>query len=300
LEEKIIKFKTYLYECEDLLNKWLREAADGTAESDAEVTLGSNKSDTDSVSITFSKGAGGVKLNKNRRKTIDEFISKLERDHLDMELSYGKLFQELGYTFLSTVNEETTEEDDDEYRELNDRVTSALEDITSNKAENESQMDKIKFTLDDLRLRINDMRKKFRTFIAKTSKPAPAHRSLTSTKKRGQAIELSDEDIEEDEEDQDEEDDDDDDDDDDENEDLINVCVYVKSQAKIITFKVLRKCKVKELKAILMDKLGDTKLNSLDDIVLTYNNAQLVNNVYTLDDYDINDKCTITLEFNSS
>jgi hypothetical protein len=297
LEEKIIKFKTYLYECEDLLNKWLKEASDGTAESDAEVTLGSNKSDTDSVSITFSKG---IKLNKNRRKTIDEFISKLERDHLDMELSYGKLFQELGYTFLSTVNEETTEEDDDEYRELNDRVTSALEDMTTNKAESESQMDKIKFTLDDLRMRINDMRKKFRTFISNnTSRPAAkqAHRSLTSTKKRGQTIELSDDDIEEeDEEDQEE---DEDDDDDDENEDLINVCVYVKSQAKIMTLKVLRKCKVKELKTILLEKLGDAKTDSINDIVLTFNNVQLANNAYTLEDYDINDKCTITLEFNS-
>lgn len=47
LEEKIIKFKTYLYECEDLLAKWLNEAADGY-DSDTELTLG-RLNDSDST-----------------------------------------------------------------------------------------------------------------------------------------------------------------------------------------------------------------------------------------------------------
>jgi hypothetical protein len=52
LEEKIIKFKTYLYECEDLLSKWLNETSDGY-DSDNEVTLASarfNDSNSDSMS----------------------------------------------------------------------------------------------------------------------------------------------------------------------------------------------------------------------------------------------------------
>lgn len=58
------------------------------------------------------QGGGGLKLTKSRRHTIDEFLSKLERDHLDMELSYGKLFQELGYDFLSRTVDDEFEEDD--------------------------------------------------------------------------------------------------------------------------------------------------------------------------------------------
>lgn len=43
LEEKIIKFKTYLYECEDLLAKWLSESVDGTYDSDNEFNLPSSR-----------------------------------------------------------------------------------------------------------------------------------------------------------------------------------------------------------------------------------------------------------------
>lgn len=51
LEEKIIKFKTYLYECEDLLAKWLSESTDGGYDSDAEYTLPSNRlNESDSMS----------------------------------------------------------------------------------------------------------------------------------------------------------------------------------------------------------------------------------------------------------
>jgi hypothetical protein len=136
LEEKIIKFKTYLFECEELLNKWLKMdniqiglsgnisyGAD-LADSDAELTLATARSnDSDSLSIAYKTSNTNLKLNKSRRNTIDEFISKLERDHLDMELSYGKLFQELGYTFLNSnpANHENADEDDFEYKEFNDR-----------------------------------------------------------------------------------------------------------------------------------------------------------------------------------
>ena len=61
---------------------------------------------------TKGQSENGLKLNKSRRHTIDEFLSKLERDHLEMELSYGKLFQELGYTFLShSVEDDLADEE---------------------------------------------------------------------------------------------------------------------------------------------------------------------------------------------
>lgn len=101
-----------------------------------------------------------------------------------MELSYGKLFQELGYTFLTNIPQESFDDGDDgEYKEFNDRVTTGLDDtVMPSKAEvNESQMDKIKYTLDDLRLRITEMRKKFKQFLAKSkraaNKQAAANRS---------------------------------------------------------------------------------------------------------------------------
>ncbi len=63
-------------------------------------------------SLSSNRGPGGLKLNKSRRHTIDEFLSKLERDLLDMELSYGKLFQELGYNFLTRNSEEYGDEEE--------------------------------------------------------------------------------------------------------------------------------------------------------------------------------------------
>jgi hypothetical protein len=272
LEEKIIKFKTYLYECEDLVSKWLNDG--DLADSDTEVTLASGRSnDSDSLSIVYSRrNEGAVKLTKSRKNTIDEFISKLERDHLDLELSYGKLFQELGYTFLSNTSQEPTEEDDDEYKEFNDRITNTLDDISSSIRSDrviESQMDKIKYTLDDLRNRINDMRRKFRQFIIKSRR----------TTRQANLSEDSETEIDED-----------------ESEDLFKLCVYFKQQGKIVTFKVHRKCKVKELKQILFDKLANPKENSLNDMTLTYNNLELSNDGYTITDYGISDKSTITLE----
>ena len=101
LEEKIIRFKTYLHECECLLAKWLTIALAAEDNNNAVITPSDH-----SVSVAYAKRNGGsatitnkkktssatspaVKLNKSRRKTINEFLNKLERDHLDMELSYG-------------------------------------------------------------------------------------------------------------------------------------------------------------------------------------------------------------------
>ena len=277
LEEKIIKFKTYLYECEELLSKWLNENNEDQLDSDTEVVLASHKAnDSDSVSISYlRKNEGGMKLNKSRRHTIDEFLSKLERDHLDMELSYGKLFQELGYTFLTqATSQEVTEEDDDEYKDFNGRLASTLDDVSSvikSEAENESQMDKIKYTLDDLRFRINEMRKKFRQFSIR------AKRQVTKMNP----------------------DDDESDLDDEENETHFKLCVYVKEQAKILTFNVAQRCKVRELKQILYEKIADKRNYSIDDMILMFNQTELANDSYTLQQYGVVDKCTIALEFDS-
>jgi hypothetical protein len=276
LEEKIIKFKTYLYECEELLNKWLNENNEDL-DSDTEVVLASHKAnDSDSVSISYlRKNEGGMKLNKSRRHTIDEFLSKLERDHLDMELSYGKLFQELGYTFLTqATSQAVTEEDDDEYKEFNGRLSSTLDDVSSvvkSEAENESQMDKIKYTLDDLRFRINEMRKKFRQFSIK------AKRQVSKMNPDDEESDLDDED----------------------DENNFKLCVYVKEQAKILTFNVAQRCKVKELKQILYEKIGDKRNYSIDDMILMFNQTELANDSYTLKQYGVVDKCTIALEFDS-
>ena len=271
-----------------MLAKWLSESND-LADSDTEVTLASARSnDSDSLSIAYSKkneGVKGVKLNKSRRNTIDEFLSKLERDHLDMELSYGKLFQELGYTFLTNANQEPTDEDDDEYKEFNERISDSVGEMTMNVKQpdvKESQMDKIKYTLDDLRVRINEMRRKFRQYNIKSK------RTKVASQQRQQQVELSETDENEDE---------DVEADEDEEEDVFKLCVYVKQQGKIVTFKIHRKCKVGELKQILFEKLADPKENSIDELILTYNNLELLNDAYSIKDYGVSDKSTITLEF---
>ncbi len=100
LEEKIIKFKTYLNECEELLAKWL-----SAADEDLDSELDSDK-------MSQRGEASGHKLTKSRRHTIEEFLSKLERDRMQMEMSYGKLFQELGYDFIRPrSNDDEFEED---------------------------------------------------------------------------------------------------------------------------------------------------------------------------------------------
>lgn len=74
---------------------------------------GDDRSVTSSMNRGMNNDSGRLKLNKSRRHTIDEFLSKLERDHLDMELSYGNLFQELGYAFLSHSSYDENGDEDD-------------------------------------------------------------------------------------------------------------------------------------------------------------------------------------------
>lgn len=283
LEEKIIKFKTYLYECEGLLAKWLGKGGpENDDDSDAEVTLASARSvDTDSQ-ISFTK-RNDVKLNNSRRNTIGQFITKLERDHLDMELSYGKLFQELGYTFLSHASQEPTEEDDDEYREANERFATSLNNmnVTYKQDSNQSQMDKIKLTLDDLRLRISDMRRKFRQYDIKFRRQ---NKSPALSEASGE--EDIDENLQEYE-------------DGDENDGLFKLFVYATNLEKLVTFKVHRKCTIKELKEILFEKIADPKEHHLDDMILKFNNIELANDLFTVSDYAISEKANIFLEFNS-
>lgn len=277
LEEKIIKFKTYLYECEELLSKWLNEA-DGFEDNENEIILASARSnDSDSFSANYSKRSDGTKLNKSRKNTIDEFLSKLERDHLDMELSYGKLFQELGYTFLSSAAQDNEEEDDADYKDFNDRLTNSLEEtvVLKQGEQTESQMDKIKFTLDDLRNRINDMKKKFKLFVIKSKRSKSLKEADLSEDGESEFDDIESE----------------------IGSDIIKLCVYVKDQAKIVTFNMNRKCKVKELKQVLVEKCADAEIDSINELKLTFNNVELTNNNYTITDYDIGDKSTITLEF---
>lgn len=272
LEEKIIKFKTYLFECEELLSKWLNDSNEGI-DSDTEVVLASARTnDSDSLSIAYKRNEGGIRLNKSRKHTIDEFLSKLERDHLAMELSYGKLFQELGYTFLTqAVSQETTEEDDEEYRELNDRLSSTLDEVSpviKSENENESQMDKIKYTLDDLRSRINEMRNKFRLFTIRAKR-------VSAKNNQSEDSDLDDEEID----------------------GSFKLVVYVKEIGKIYNFGVYPRMKLKELKLELLDKIPDHNSNSIDDMILTFNNSELANDNYTLRDYGLKNESTITLEF---
>lgn len=274
LEEKIIKFKTYLYECEDLLTKWLNEA-EGIEENENEITLASARS-YDSDSVSYSKRNDGSKLNKSRKNIIDEFLSKLDRDHLDMELSYGKLFQELGYTFLSGA-QSSEEEDDGDYKDFNDKLTSSIDEtVTLIQGEKtESQMDKIKFTLDDLRSRINEMKKKFKQFVNKSKRSKSIKDADFSEDAESEFDEIDSE----------------------VNSDLIKLCVYIKDQAKIVTFNMNRKCKVKELKEVLLEKCADAEIDSISQLKLTFNSVELKNNNHTITDYNISDKSTITLEF---
>jgi hypothetical protein len=207
-----------------------------------------------------------------------------------MELSYGKLFSELGFAFLKpkvdqSELENMDEEDLSEYKEFNDKFSSTLDELTATiqptNVVKQSQMDKIKVTLDDLRTRINVMRRQFKLYIIKLKRNLQASKNgLTS-----------DEDVE------DQVDDDEIDDEDFDNEDLFKICVYVKEQGNILTFKVHRKCKIRDLKNILYEKVADQRDTSIDDLILSFNNRELINDLNTVSDYNIIDNSTITLEF---
>lgn len=69
-------------------------------------------------------------------------------------------------------------------------------------------------------------------------------------------------------------------------------------QKKIVTFRIHKKCRLRELKQILLEKVADAnRVSSIDEIRLTYNNVELNNDGYTISDYGVSDKSTITLEF---
>lgn len=137
-------------------------------------------------------------------------------------------------------------------------------------------MDKIKFTLDDLRSRINVMRKKFRQYTIKTKRSAQlTRRNSDFTSDDGDDGEF---------------------DEDEERNDNIKLCVYVKEDGKISTFHVKRTLKIRTLKNILLDKIAPGSAH-IDDLILSFNGMELVEDGYTIEDYNIEDTNTITLEF---
>ena len=301
LEEHIVSFKTYLSDCEQLLAKWLQDKEfNSDDDSDVEILLSSSRANlNDSSSLATSYTAKkkneeytSGKLDKTKRKTIDDFITKLEREHMEMELSYGKLFQELGYTFLSrstafAPNEET--EEDAEYRTINDYSVIDETYLGTTKNEVESEMDRIKHTLDELKVRITEMRKRFRQYLVAMKKTKNLHKPSVPSKPSRQSLnnrnnQNIDEDFDEDEED---------------SEDLIKLCVFVKEQMKIITLNIHKKCKIKELKQILSKQIDENEITPIELQKLTFNGVELINDNYTITEYGISNKCTITCEVDS-
>lgn len=111
-EQRLIKFKAYLGECEALLDKW--QADENT----------------------------DTKTRQSREHTIQEFLITNEKKLLDIELAYTALF------------EDTYDDPIDDSYEDND-----YEDI-----ESRSESDRVKRSLNDLKLRINGMKEKFTEF----------------------------------------------------------------------------------------------------------------------------------------
>lgn len=133
-------------------------------------------------------------------------------------------------------------------------------------------MDKIKFTLDELRGRINDMRKKFRHYSIKAKRLQNNTSGFTS-------------------------DENDDYDDDEENDDVFKITVLVKNQDSVFTFKIHAQCKIKELRQILYEKVADPRVTSVDDLIMHFDMKELSNDYLTISDYGIVENCNITLEF---
>lgn len=137
-------------------------------------------------------------------------------------------------------------------------------------------MDKIKFTLDDLRSRINVMRKKFRQYSIKTKRSAQlTRRNSDFTSDDGDDSEF---------------------DEDAERNDNIKLCVYFKEDGKISTFHLKKTLKIRTLKNILFDKIAPANAH-IDDLILSFNGTEIVEDDYTIEDYNIEDTNTITFEF---
>ena len=137
-------------------------------------------------------------------------------------------------------------------------------------------MDKIKFTLDDLRGRINTMRKKFRLYTIKSKRTVQTN-ALTS----------------------DDDDNEDDFDEEDEMGEYIKILVFVKDERKLLTLnRVSKRFKIRQLKQTLFQKVaGYDEANTVDDMILNLDLTELSNENLTVDDYGLTDGCTITLEF---
>jgi len=213
-----------------------------------------------------------------------------------MELSYGKLFQELGYNFLSRSSDECADDEErfvktsknstafilcvfifsSEYKEFNSHLSSSLDEHTpaiEYPSAKESQMDKIKHTLDGLNVRINAMRKKFRQYTIKARRAAGGRGGEVSSD-GGEDDDVGDE----------------------EGSELIKLCVVIEEAGKLWTFKVSQKCKVKELRAMLFSKLADESIRSVESLILMFNESELANENFTVGDYGITDGCTVVLE----
>jgi len=256
-----------------------------------------------------------------------------------MEQSYGKLFQELGYTFLNQSMEKhsignSNVDDDDEddsityepgFKSFNGRKSSTLDDLleapssATTSPESQSQLDKIRASLYELRLRINVMRKKYRLLARKTkltsltaasaaatSKPTSRSASATSSL-NGRRIEAYEDDEEvdantatEDIEDEKLGEDDEQEEADEATVETFKLCVFVKDKSKLLTFRVQRNCRVKELKKILYEKIVDKDQHTYDDMILMFKGVELMNETQTLDDYGITKKCTVSLEFDEN
>ena len=169
-----------------------------------------------------------------------------------------------------------------EYKEFNSRLSSSLDEVSTvvkSVNDKESQMDKIKFTLDDLQLRIESMTKKFRQYSIKTKRSARTRADSDFTTDDGEG----------------------DLDDEDENGSMVNLVVYVKDNGhgghgELMTFQVNKTVKVKTLKSVLLNKVPSGNFN-VDDLILSVNGNELTNDNFTLEDYNIGPKSSITLEF---
>ena len=138
--------------------------------------------------------------------------------------------------------------------------------------EKESQMDKIKFTLDELRGRINEMRKKFRHYSIKAKRIVNNTGGFTSEEN-------------------------DDYEDDEDSDEIFKITVIVKNQERVFTFKIHAQCKIKDLRQILFEKVADPRVTSVDDLIMHFDMKELSNDYLTISDYGIVENCNITLEF---
>ena len=72
--------------------------------------------------------------------------------------------------------------------------------------------------------------------------------------------------------------------------------MFVKEQMKIITLNIHKKCRVKELKLILSKQIDENEVTPIDSQKLTFNGIELINDNFTITEYGISNKCTITCE----